>query len=283
MIRDVYADLLFFVNFSMDYLCFYMTAKLLHRYLPMGRSLAASVLGGIYAVAALFLSFTVPWSLVADLAVCLGMNALAFANKKEKGRGIFLCTAVYFAVSALLGGCMTALYSLFNRAGGAEEMTEDGIGAVEFLLLAGAGVLLTCRIGRMFRRKSAVSRCRLEIQFAGQCIAVDAMCDSGNLLREPIGGMSVVLLDADAAEPLLGAALCHALLGGEMPSPLAARLRPVPASGAVGKGLLIAVRPDKMIVTDQKGKPHVVNACFALTHLSAADGCKALISPELLV
>ena len=35
MEQEVYGDLLFCVNFSMDFLCFYLTAKLLHRRLPL--------------------------------------------------------------------------------------------------------------------------------------------------------------------------------------------------------------------------------------------------------
>ena len=33
--NEVYADLLFLVNFSMDFLCFYLCARLLHRPLTL--------------------------------------------------------------------------------------------------------------------------------------------------------------------------------------------------------------------------------------------------------
>ena len=46
---DVYADVLFLINFSMDYLCLYITARVLHRKMTLWRILSASALGGIYA------------------------------------------------------------------------------------------------------------------------------------------------------------------------------------------------------------------------------------------
>ena len=68
-----------------------------------------------------------------------------------------------------------------------------------------------------------------------------------------------------------------------MPADLGARLRPVPSTGATGKKLLIAVRPDTVTVTDEKGRSHSVQAYFVLTELPGADRCHALISPELLL
>ena len=52
---EVYADLLFLVNFSMDYLCAYLTAAMLRRRAEPWRLLISSTVGGIYAVLALFL------------------------------------------------------------------------------------------------------------------------------------------------------------------------------------------------------------------------------------
>ena len=47
---DVYVDLYFLINASMDLLCLAMTAAILHRAAKRWRLLLAAVLGGAYAV-----------------------------------------------------------------------------------------------------------------------------------------------------------------------------------------------------------------------------------------
>lgn len=284
MEQEVYVDLLFCVNFSMDFLCFYLTAKLLHRRLPLWRTVFASVAGGAYAVAALLIQTSAVMALVLDVAVCFGMNWVVFYQRKWQWWRLILCAAVYFVVSAAMGGCMSALYSLFNRADAARGQDSDaGAGTVGFLLLAAAAALITLLGGCFFRRSTAKTHCRIAICLAGKCVRAEALVDSGNLLREPVSGLSVIVLDPETAEPLLGKEICTDLLAGRLPTVLAARLRPVPSTGATGKKLLIAVRPDTMTVTDEKGCSHAVQAYFVLTELSGADRCHALISPELLL
>ncbi len=284
MEQEVYGDLLFCVNFSMDFLCFYLTAKLLHRRLPLWRTVFASAIGGVYAVAALLIRTSGALALIFDLAVCVCMNCAVFCQKKLRPWRLLLCAAVYFAVSAALGGCMSALYSLFNRAdaaGGQDGGT--GAGTVGFFLLAAVAALITLLGGRFFRRSAAGTHCRIEVTLAGKRAATDAFVDSGNLLREPLSGLPVVVMDPGVAEALLGRRGCDELLAGRMPADLGARLRPVPSTGATGKKLLIAVRPDTVTVTDEKGRSHSVQAYFVLTELPGADRCHALISPELLL
>ena len=58
--RVVYADLLFLVDFSMDFLCFFITARLLHRRFFFVRSILAAAIGGVYSVLALLVRFAAP-------------------------------------------------------------------------------------------------------------------------------------------------------------------------------------------------------------------------------
>ena len=56
MEQTVYVDLLFLVNFCMDFQCLFLAGKLLHRPFHVWRALIFASLGAVYAVAALFLS-----------------------------------------------------------------------------------------------------------------------------------------------------------------------------------------------------------------------------------
>ena len=70
MEQTVYADLYFMINLSMDFLCFFLTAKILSIKLHVWRALMASALGGAYAVAALFFTVGKLAALLIDMAFC---------------------------------------------------------------------------------------------------------------------------------------------------------------------------------------------------------------------
>ena len=112
----VYGDLLFFINFSMDFLCFYISCLLLHQRLPIFRACLSSFVGGVYSVLALFLTFDGAKATALDILVLILMCLVVYCGKEVTFlrivKGIFL----YFFVSALLGGLMTALFSLFNAS-----------------------------------------------------------------------------------------------------------------------------------------------------------------------
>ena len=110
----VYGDLLFLINFSMDFLCFYLSCLLLHRKMKLGRTFIASVLGGIYSVLALFVSTNGTIALLIDILVLVLMCWIAYGVGKSGFKALIKAIFLYFFVSALLGGLMTALFSLFN-------------------------------------------------------------------------------------------------------------------------------------------------------------------------
>ena len=77
----VYGDLLFLINFSMDFLCFYIACLLLHKRIAIFRTCLASVIGGIYSVAALFIKTQGGIALFLDISVLAFMCAIVFATK----------------------------------------------------------------------------------------------------------------------------------------------------------------------------------------------------------
>ena len=93
---DVYADLLFLVNFSMDFLCLYLSIKLLHLPRVRWRMLSAAALGGVYSVVALLLSVESWLSLALILA-----SALACARYVQLVRGCGLAGCCFYAARIL--------------------------------------------------------------------------------------------------------------------------------------------------------------------------------------
>ena len=115
MPQDVYADLLFLINFSMDYLCLYICAKIMRRKMRLPRMLIASIIGGIYSVVSLFIPSQSIISLIIDALVCIVMCAIVFSEPSRRAASTLLCSFLYVGISMMTGGCMTAIFNLLNR------------------------------------------------------------------------------------------------------------------------------------------------------------------------
>ena len=214
MEQTVYVDLLFLVNFCMDFQCLFLTARLLHRPFPLGRALLASVLGALYACTALFLPASGVVAFVADLLVGLLMCGLVFLPQEERKWRFFIPFGLYFGVCAAVGGVMSAVSRLFSRL--QYTPSGGGGGSLGFFLLAMLGGLATFLWGRLCQRRAKGKCVKLHLEYEGRELKLDAFVDSGNHLRDPVGGRPVVVIDRMVAEALLPRALLNAAERGMM-------------------------------------------------------------------
>jgi stage II sporulation protein GA (sporulation sigma-E factor processing peptidase) len=291
----VYADLLFLINAGMDGLCLLLAGRLLHRKVRPWRCVIGAVLGGAYAVAALLLPDVgqAP-SLLCDLAVCVAMCAIVFGEGRRGWvKGLLSSVGVYFALSMALGGVMTALYHLLNRTGaasllaGLSEGGGDGLGSWLFLLLVLVGGAVSLWGGRLLGRSRAVRLCTVTVELDGRSVTLQGIVDSGNLLRDPIGGQAVICAEKKALAELLSPPLL-AVMGGAPPQAVslspsdAKRIRVIPADTATGGGILYGFFPDKVMLTaEDGGAAREVDAVVAVTSISTS-GVTALIPADLI-
>jgi len=288
--QTVYVDLYFLINFSMDFLCFFLTAKLLDRRLSVGRGLIGAALGGLYADLSLFLSFGYGLSLLLDILACGVMCAVVF-GERNRLRSLPLYILVYTAISMALGGVMTALFHLFNRSSlfeGVEQTESDGISVWVFAALALLSAGITLLGGRFFRKRTSRRHAEVEVIYGGRSLRLHAMADSGNLLREPLGGRPCIVADMTAMERVLPRELIAAAKE-EIPPIEAIRandaknLRLVPTKTASGEGVLLGVRMERITVDSGDG-PREVDALVVLAKQGIGfDGSEALIPTGLLV
>lgn len=265
---EVYGDLFFMINMSMDYLCLHLSARLMHRKISVPRFLLAAAVGGVYSVVALLLSVPplVAWSL--DIALCILMCAVAFARK---GEGILLISGVYVGVSMVLGGIMTALYNILNRAGVGDELSlsEDGISAWMFAVLAAVSGILALRGGKFFRKSTEARPCRITAKMLGRTITAEGMCDSGNLVCDPIDGKPVIVIGKAIAERLVGSQnvknmLSHNDISRITDDRLLRRLRLIPTQTATGSGMLVGFGADEILICPEGGRERRVDALLAI-------------------
>ena len=136
-------------------------------------------------------------------------------------------------------------------------------------------------------KKSLRKNAELIISHGGKSVCVRALCDSGNLLRDPISQAPCVVVDDSVLMGILPKDVMEAMSGGaskisNVSKNNASRVRVIPARSATGESLLVAFRADQVELDCGKGKK-AVDALIIASHIgSTADGSNALIAPELL-
>ena len=268
----VYADLFFMINFSMDFLCLFLTSKILSRKFNLVRSLLASVFGGIYANISLLIPLGGIYSIALDASAGVVLTAIAFLSRQEWKR-LPLLTLVYTAVSMVLGGFMTALFNLFNRFDIFEPLRSssgDGISVWLFAALAALSAIITLLGAKGFKKRMSVKEAELELAYNGKRVRLFAMTDSGNLLCDPISGKPCIIADVRALSSILPIAIRRA---ASAPSDTALldlvdendkrRLVFVPTLTASGESVLLGIRLDSIRIID-KGRSYEADAVLAL-------------------
>ncbi len=256
MEQEVYVDLYFLINTCMNLLVLMITAALLHRKVARWRAWLAASLGGVWAVLALFWGLDGFWGLAADGAVIFLMCVLSFAAQGSTLWRLLQSTAVGVLISMILGGTMTALYILLNRANlplGNEP--ENSSSMLIFALIAALAGVATVQGGRFlgFSKKTKYVTVRAEL--FGKPVTLRAMVDTGNLLREPISGRGVIVADAKRILPVLPPSLSSALKSSSPDRWLcdqryATHIRLIPTHTATGERMLPAILPDKLTLTE---------------------------------
>ena len=247
--QEIYADLYVLINFGMDLLCLTVTASLLHLPARRWRILSAAGMGGLYALLSLLFSPAGLVGLLLDLLAALGLSSVAFAERGNGFGRLLRVTGVYFLSSVLLGGVMTALYALLNRLDlPLDSLQEDGLEAWIFALLGAAAGLATLKGGRLFAFSARRRYVTLTVTLFGKTATLRALLDSGNLLQDPLSGRGVIVADRRALRGLLPEKLTDLLADHE----LARLIRLIPVHSATGEGLLPAVIPEEVRVTDRR-------------------------------
>ena len=274
----VYADVLFLVNFSLDYVSLYVTSRLMSLPTRMWRMCAGAAVGAVYAVCALFWQTPEAVYIAATLAVSCVMCACAYRCRGLLGVGT--AAVVLFAVGCALGGAMTAIYSLGDGyrgtlEGGAD--TDPATGAV--VIVAAVAAVVCAAAGRIMKSRSGVRVRTLTVRTGERTANMTALCDSGNLLRDPVSGRGVVIISASAAEGIVPRELTFdsALTDTDIPPAIKPRVRVLPVSNVYGRGILVGYRPDSVEIDGREYDFLVAvsreNGGFA--------GCDAILPAEI--
>ena len=278
--QTLYADILFLINFTMDFLTLYITAAIMHRKVAVTRLCISSAIGGIYGVAAVFMEGILLLNIIINLAVSYLMCLIAF-NKRT-----LPCYALFYGIGCLLGGAMTAFFTFMNGVNTVSTESSAPPGKIPLGWMAvSAAVIGASAIagGRMAKRKRSLRPCRLAVVSHVGAFVFDAMTDTGNLLTDPMSGKPVVLLKRKELLSILPEELIPIFESSD-PSALSeadteylSSVRLIPSVSVGGDKLLFAYAPKKITIDHAE-----VSALIAMGDDNGYGSYTALV-PEILI
>ena len=278
MKTTVYADVLFCVNFIVDYVMLLSVKRLTSLTVRRRRLVAGALVGGIGSFVVLLPPAPFAVSLMISISEAMLITAAAFLPMSVKG---YLRTSLLlFAVSFTYCGMMSAILALASPKGLTVRNNCVYIGISPFALIA---LTLMCYLAlRLFDRLRAKgvkgSKCRVIVSNRGKTVEASGIADTGSTLREPFSGELVIVGSNRLFSDLSGF--------GSYPEGdcgTHTNLRMVPYSSVGGKGLLPAFRPEEVIIISG-GKRISVRAYLALSSGNdLSDGCDAIVPAELIM
>ena len=179
---QVNGEWFFLINGWINFLSLLLTARLSGRPFRWGRSAAAAALGAAYALAAYGLwPFLrgLPWA----AAAALGMALLAFGRRGAALFPFTLAAEMFFS-----GLC--------------QVLRGRGVPSGWALLCCGGAAAGLIRLLSAARIRPA-RRLRLKVWLKGKSALLPALRDSGNLLRDPLSSLPVIVVPAQRLSALL--------------------------------------------------------------------------------
>lgn len=255
MEKVVYADVLFFINFSMDFITLWASALVGAKERRAWRMCLGAFIGGAFGVIGVLMQLSGALSVAYAAAVSVLMCIAAFGGCGGV-MGLVRQSALVWGCGALLGGLMTLLLS---AAGPGDETGGSAVSGGSVCIFGAIAAFILYFILRLLCRARCRSPVRISLSYRNRKVTFEALCDSGNLVQDPVTGDPVMLLSRDIGEKLLGERLCEKLvsLDAQGLSEEGVGLRIVPRVGAEGSRLTGAIIPDKTEIYRGKSSKRV--------------------------
>lgn len=289
----VYIDIVLIENIFMNYIILFATASINKVEIKLIRIFIASLIGGIYAVTAYITDLELYKTLILKILLSITMVYVALNPKTIKK--CLKQLIIFYLTSFTFGGTAFALLYFIKPS---EILMKNGvyIGAypLKIAILGGIVGFVTIVVAFKTVRGRITSRnmyCKTRIQIGGKEIESVSMIDSGNLLREPISGDPVVIVETSILQNIIPSQILNnikEITEGKMeqiPIEYASKLRIIPfTSLGMPNGILLGLKIDKLIIEhdDEEIENNEIIMGLYNKKLSKTDKYTSLIGINLI-
>ncbi|MBR2474535.1 MAG: sigma-E processing peptidase SpoIIGA [Clostridia bacterium] len=284
MEQTIYADILFLIDVSMDFLALYVTAFFLKIKFKSGNCILAAALGAIYSVISVIFGVD---SVIAAVAVSVVMCVIAYYGNGTKT--VLKSILFFYIVNMLLGGVMTAIFNVFNTITdgntelliyGEHNTVSDNMPFIVFIACFAAILLIFKLIKRIITASPSKVNRSVYITVGAKTERITAIEDSGNRVVEPISCEPIIFLKQAAVERLGGQRLLSALkmkdefLNGRDRH----KYRVVFYQTVSGSDMCVCFKPDKIRIDGKEA-----SAWIAIGRSINKEGIDGIVPSSLLI
>lgn len=293
----VYLDLIFIENVLMNYIILFATTvivknKTKHKQI---RSLLSSSIGSIYAVIVYLDILSAYSNIFTKLILSVVMVYIAFAPKNIKH--LLKELLIFYLTSFIFGGCTFALiYFLKPENVQINNGVFVGIYPIKVTIIAGCIAFIVTQIAFTINRSRLNAKnqyIEIEIIYKNNKVKTKALIDSGNLVKDPISNLPVIILERSEFKQLVSEEFLKfidGILGGDIQNNQdlqedLTKIRMVPFM-SIGKdnGMLTGIRIDKIKIITEEGEIEKENAivCIYNKKFTKDNKYNALVGLNLL-
>lgn len=204
---EIYADVVFFINFIMDFFIFWIVSKLYRRKTNYIRIFLGSALAALFYCLLIFIfRFNIILNILAALFILSISIFVCFnpKNIKEFFKLMLLTNASAFAV----GGAGIAIFYFTNITNIMGNLINFNIKGFSFKILLSSTCIVFIIIKLFIKYYQRIiikkqSFCKVKIFYEDAFLELNALIDTGNSLHEPISHKPVIVAEFMAVKELL--------------------------------------------------------------------------------
>lgn len=261
----IYLDVILMENLCMNYIILFATGLICKQNIKQFRIITSSMLGGLYAILSFIPILEIYSNLICKIIISITMVYIAFNPKNFKI--LIKQLILFYLVSFAFGGsAFFLLYFIRPQDILIRNGYLTGTYPLKIALLGGIVGFIIVNIAFKIV-KSKISKkdmfCDIDIFFNEKSKTIKAMIDTGNLLKDPISGNPVIVVEKQELEELIPKKIIdniNTILNGENKKitdndniNYLSKFRVIPFS-SLGKqnGMLLGFLADKIIVKQEE-------------------------------
>ena len=292
----IYIDIIIVENLIMNYIILYATGIISKDKISYTRIFFASLIGAVYAVAEYLLKLNIYSNIIIKTILSVIIIYVAFnpQNIKKMCKQLI----IFYVTTFTFGGIATYLIYVLKPQ---NIIIKNGmyVGTYVLKVIFIGAIIGTIILFIAFKQvKSKITKkdmiCKIKIKINGKEKTLDAMVDTGNMLKEPITGTPVAVVERTSLYDLLPKEILNnteSILGGDfknIPEDIKReyipKLKIIPfASLGKQNGMLIGIKPEKLEVINEQTEEEKNNAIIGIYNksLTKRGEYKALIGIDL--
>lgn len=265
VLKTLYVDVYFFINFTVDILAISIALRLSNISLRIKRVIFSGCIGAALAFVDLFIQVNLFFEFLLALLFSIAISCCACGRISLYRHAKFI--SLFYISSFIISGAVTYIYGLLDKYFGEafKEIDEGGsrralIFSLIILLIIGVLKILIMIFTNTLNEKAV----RIYIRMEDKTLELDALVDTGNLVRDPMNMSPVMFLKPVAASAIFPQQVIELSEIDKLGNGYKKRIRLVPVTKGGETHVMTGVRVDKIGIYNSSGKCEEVNATVVI-------------------